>query len=258
MTKLYTVKALARLSGVSVRALHHYDQIGLLKPASVGRNGYRYYGREEMLRLQQILFHRELEFPLEAIAEVLARPDFDRVEALRRHRDKLSAHLARYRRLLKTLDTTLAALEGETDMNDNELYQGFSPQKQAEYEAWLVDRYGDGLRQPIADSRAKMKDWSKADMQAFMAEIETIERDLGQALANGVPADSEGVRAVLRRHHAWVGRSWKSPPTAEAYAGLADLYLEHPDFRARYEAVRPGLSEYLAEAMRRFAERELS
>ena len=256
--KLYTVKALARLSGVSVRALHHYDQIGLLKPACVGENGYRYYGREEMLRLQQILFHRELEFPLEAIAEVLARPDFDRLEALRRHRTKLAAQAARYRRLLKTLDTTLAALEGEADMDDNELYQGFSPEKQAEYEAWLVDRYGDGMRQPIADAKTRMKDWSKADRQAFMAEVETLERDLGQALANGLPADSEGVRALLRRHHAWVGRSWNAPPTAQAYAGLADLYLEHPDFRARYEAVRPGLSEYLAEGMKRFAEKELA
>src|ERR1700746_3216572 len=104
MTKLYTVKALAKLSGVSVRTLHHYDQIGLLKPACVGANGYRYYGREEMLRLQQILFHRELEFPLEAIAAVLARPDFDRMEALRRHRETLAAKADRYRKLLKTLD----------------------------------------------------------------------------------------------------------------------------------------------------------
>ena len=80
---LYTVKQVAKMAGLSVRALHHYDQIGLLKPASVGQNGYRYYGRDELLRLQQILFHRELEFPLEAIAQVPDKPDFDRVAALR-------------------------------------------------------------------------------------------------------------------------------------------------------------------------------
>jgi len=256
--KLYTVKALARLSGVSVRALHHYDQIGLLKPASVGRNGYRYYGREEMLRLQQILFHRELEFPLEAIAEVLARPEFDRLEALRRHRTKLSAHLARYRRLLKTLDATLAALEGEADMDDKELYQGFSPERQAQFEAWLVERYGERIHQSIDASKAVMKDWSKADRQAFAAEFADIENDLGQALANGVPADCDGIRAVMRRHHAWVTRGWTSAPNAVSYCALADLYQENPDFRARYETVRPGLSEYLAEAMKRFAERELA
>src|SRR5262245_10280245 len=109
----YTVKELARLSGVSVRTLHHYDQIGLLKPAEVGLNGYRYYGREELLRLQQILFHRELEFPLEAIKAVLEQPQFDRVEALRRHRKTLTAKAGRYRKLIATLDATLAALEGD-------------------------------------------------------------------------------------------------------------------------------------------------
>src|ERR1700742_1594971 len=98
---LYTVKQVAKMAGLSVRALHHYDQIGLLKPASVGQNGYRYYGRDELLRLQQILFHRELEFPLEAIAQVPDKPDFDRVAALRRHRGRLAAEAQRYRRLLK-------------------------------------------------------------------------------------------------------------------------------------------------------------
>jgi len=256
--KLYTVKALARLSGVSVRALHHYDQIGLLKPACVGSNGYRYYGREEMLRLQQILFHRELEFPLDAIAEVLARPDFDRVGALRRHREKLSAQLARYRRLLKTLDTTLAALEGETDMDDNQLYRGFTPEKQAEFEDWMVGRYGEPVRVYIDQSKTLTKGWSEMDKDAFAAEFAVIEGELGQALASGFPADSEAVRAILRRHHAWVTRGWTSAPNAIAYRGLADLYQHHPHFRARYEAVQPGLSEYLAEAMTRFAAAELA
>src|ERR1700759_4025691 len=110
----YTVKQVAELSGVSIRTLHHYDQIGLLKPASVGENGYRYYGREELLRLQQILLHRELEFPLDPIGQVLDQPGVARVAALRRHRDRLAGEVKRYRRLLKTLDDTLAAIEGET------------------------------------------------------------------------------------------------------------------------------------------------
>jgi len=257
MTKLYTVKALARLSGVSVRALHHYDEIGLLKPACVGSNGYRYYGREEMLRLQQILFHRELEFPLEAIAEVLARPDFDRAEALRRHREKLSAHLARYRRLLKTLDATLLALEGETDMDDNQLYRGFTPERQAEFEAWMIDRYGEQARPNIDRSKTLLKDLSEKDKDAFAAEFAVIEADIGHALTNGVPADNEAVQAIMRRHHAWVGRFWASALNSVAYRGLADLYRHHPYFHGRYEAVQPGFSEYLAEAMMRFAQTEL-
>ena len=253
----YTVKDVAKLSGVSVRALHHYDEIGLLKPACVGENGYRYYGREELLRLQQILFHRELEFPLEAIAAVLKAPDFDRVEALRRHRTTLAAEARRYRRLLKTLDDTLAALNGETEMNDKDIYKGFAPERQVEYEAWLVDRYGDEVTPHIAFAKQKMGAWTKADHEAHQAEVAAIERGLGEALASGTPAGSGSLDPLLRRHHAWVALAWKKPPTAAAYAGLADLYLGHEDFRARYEAVQPGLSEYMATAMKAYAERAL-
>jgi DNA-binding transcriptional MerR regulator len=256
--KLYTVKEVAKLSGVTVRALHHYDQVGLLKPAQVGENGYRYYGREELLRLQQILFHRELELPLEAIIEVLDQPEFDRLEALRRHRKTLSEKAVRYRRLIRTLDQTLAALEGETDMKDEDLYQGFAPEKQAEYEAEIIERFGEGARASIEASKQAVKGWSKADWERRGREYGEVETAMGKALANGLPADSEEVRALIRRHHAWVGAMWNRTPSRQAYAGLGRLYTDHPDFRARYEAVQPGLAEFLAEAMRSFAERELA
>lgn len=253
----YTVRQVARMSGVSVRTLHHYDQIGLLRPASVGENGYRYYGREELLRLQQILFHRELEFPLEAIRAVLAAPDFDRLEALRRHRTRLAAEARRYRRLLRTLDETLAALEGDATMDDKTLYQGFAPEKQADYEAWLVDRYGDRAQAEIDHGKAVMKGWKAADFAGFTAEIETIEAELANAMAGGLPPDSAPVNAIVRRHHAWVARSWKAPPTRDAYLGLAQMYGDHPDFRSRYEDRAAGLLEYLQAAMTAFADAAL-
>ena len=255
--KLYTVKEVAKLSGVTVRTLHHYDQVGLLKPAQVGDNGYRYYGREELLRLQQILFHRELELPLEAIADVLDRPGFDRLAALKRHRKALSAKASRYRKLIHTLDQTLAALEGETDVKDEDLYKGFAPEKQAAYEAELIDRFGEQARASIEASKTALKKWSKADWERSGREYAEVEAAMGKALADGLPADSDPVRVLIRRHHAWIGLMWNRTPSAEAYAGLGQMYTDHPDFRARYEAVQPGLAEYLAGAMRSFAEREL-
>src|SRR5690348_11105840 len=117
-----TVSQLAKLSGVSVRALHHYDEIGLLKPAFVGSNGYRYYGREELLRLQQILLHRELGLSLDEIRRAIDTPGFDRATALRGQRQKLIAETARLRELLQTIDATLADLEGETIMNETSMY----------------------------------------------------------------------------------------------------------------------------------------
>jgi DNA-binding transcriptional MerR regulator len=255
---VYTVKGVAKLSGVSVRALHHYDEIGLLKPACVGANGYRYYGRDELLRLQQILFHRELGFSLEEIGQVLGAAGFDRVAALRAHRQRLMGEVRRYRRLLRTLDATLAALEGHKNMSDKAIYRGFSPEKQAEYEAWLVSRLGGNVRARIEEAKAKVKDWNEADFDRHLAEAQAIEAELARAMAEGVPADAPAVGELIGRLHAWVGRGWNRTPGREAFIGLAKLYQEHPDFRSRYEGRAAGLTDYLVAAIRAFAERELA
>ena len=250
-----TVKELARLAGVSVRALHHYDEIGLLKPAEVGANGYRYYGREELLRLQQILLHRELELSLEEIGKVLDAPGFDRIEALRRHRKVLAERRSRYARLIATLDATLAELEGEAKMDDKDLYQGFAPETQVEHERWLVDRYGGDMQARIDRTKANMKSWSKADWQAFTDEGKAIGEAMGKALGEGLPPDSEPVCELMRRHYAWTARAWGARPSPEAFAALGDLYVEHPEFRANYDAIRPGLAEYMAAAMKAYVVR---
>lgn len=254
----HTVKQVAKLSGVSVRTLHHYDDIGLLKPAAVGANGYRYYGRDELLRLQQILFHRELGFPLDEIRRVLDAEDFDRLAALRAHRRRLEAQAKRYRQLLRTIDQTLAALEGATTMDDKAMYRGFPPEKQAQYEDWLVDRYGGDMRARIEAGKARLKGLSPAQFEAGMAELEAVEAGLAAAMADGLPADTDAVRALVRRHHAWVATAWPSPPTRDAYIGLGDLYEAHPDFRARYEGRAAGFTDYLLAAMKAFAEAELT
>ena len=165
----YTVKQLARLSGVSVRTLHHYDEIGLLKPSFVGENRYRYYGREELLRLQDILFHRELGVPLQEIARLLERAGRDRVAILSRHRERMAERVERSRQLLRTIDRTIAELNGEGTMDDKELYHGFAPAKQVEYEDWLVENYGDSMREGIEASKAH---WGKAGPGAMKAAFE--------------------------------------------------------------------------------------
>ena len=251
---VYTVKQMARLSGVSVRALHHYDAIGLLKPRAVGANGYRYYDRQDLLRLQQILFHRALETPLKDIQAALDDPRFDLAAALRAQRIRLAAEAERYAQLVTVVDRTLANLEGDETMDDKMLFEGFDTKKQAEHEVWLVERYGDEAAERIADARAGMKTWGKKDWSHFQEEAKAIEHDLAKALKQGLPVDSDPVTAIMRRHWAWVGRSWNREPTPDAFKGLGHLYLENPEFTARYEAIAPGLTEYLAEAMRVFAE----
>jgi DNA-binding transcriptional MerR regulator/uncharacterized cupin superfamily protein len=122
----YTVKEVAAMSGVSGRTLHFYDEIGLLKPARYGENGYRYYEEPQLLALQQILFYRELGFELKQIHSILARPDFERVAALESHREVLEKNLARTQTLLDTIDKTIAHLRGAKPMPSEEIFRGFS------------------------------------------------------------------------------------------------------------------------------------
>lgn len=257
----YTVSEVAKLSGVSVRTLHHYDEVGLLKPAAVGANGYRYYGRDELLRLQQILFHRELGFALEEIRQVLDAKDFDRVAALRAHRERLAADARRYRRLVRTIDETLAALEGATTMDDEKIYRGFDldSEKQAQAEDWLRGRFGPGVQEHIDRSKAVMQSWSADQVEAFRAEAQAFDAAMVKAMADGLPAAGEAVQTLMRGHCAWIGRAWgMAPPSRQAYLGLSEIYQEQPTFRQRYEALAPGLTDYLATAMEAYADRELS
>ena len=122
----YTVKQVAALSGVSVRTLHFYDETDLLKPAYTGANGYRFYEEAQLLTLQQVLFYRELGLELRQIRQLLGRPDFQRLDALRSHRKALEERLARTRRLLETIDHTIDHLEGRKPMNGEQIFAGFT------------------------------------------------------------------------------------------------------------------------------------
>lgn len=250
-----TVKQLAAISGVTVRTLHHYDEIGLLKPAHVASNGYRYYGRAELLRLQRILFHRELGVPLGEIAALLALEGEDQIGVLMRHREKLEAERERYRILIETIDRTIADLKGEAKMSNTDLYKGFSPEKQAGYEAWLIERYGEPMRAGIEHSRKSYDATSRDERKVLMDELQSVEEALAEGCRRGVDPASAAVDGLIVRHRAWVAKMWDRPCSAEAYAGLAQLYREHPDFVARYEQIEPGFSDWLTTAMKAHAAR---
>ncbi len=257
--KELTVRQLAAISGITVRTLHHYDEVGLLNPASVGANGYRYYGRTELLRLQRILFHRELGVPLSAIGKLLDLEGENQIAVLEQHRQKLEAQRARYGTLIETINRTIADLRGERVMANADLYKGFNPEKQAGYEAWLIERYGEPMRVGIEGARTALAKMSPTDQKAALdtlgKELAQVEQALAGALRNGVDPASEGVDLLIGRHRAWVAAMWGRPCPAAGYAGLADLYLAHPDFVARYEGIEKGFTAYLTSAMKLHAHR---
>jgi MerR family transcriptional regulator, thiopeptide resistance regulator len=251
----YTVRQLARLSGVSVRTLHHYDAIGLLKPAFIGENRYRYYGREELLRLQDILFHRELGVPLQEIARLLERDGRNRLAILREHRERLAERVERSRQLLRTIDRTIAELNGEGTMTDKDLYHGFAPAKQAEYEEWLIVNYGDGMRKGIEQSKAAAAEMGKEGMAAALAEGEAAEAGLAECFLAGVEPASSELDPLLDRHRAWLSRMWSGECASDGYAGMADMYLAHPDFRTHFDKRGEGFTDWLTTAMKAYAAR---
>lgn len=248
-----TVRQVAKAARISVRTLHHYDAIGLLKPAHVGANGYRYYGRTELLRLQQILFYRELGLALGEIGSILDDPGFDPLVALKGHRTALAARIDQYRDLIRTIDRTIASLEKDETMEDGDYYAGIAPETRERWEREAKDFWGE---EAVKAAQAKARSFSKEEIAAIQSEMEAIRRAFQRLFAEGAEPGSDAVQAVTARHYAWVCHSWT--PDAKAFAGLGRFYVDNPEFRGTYEeGALPGTAAFIAEAMAIYAERSL-
>lgn len=239
----YTVGELARASGVSVRMLHHYDAIGLLKPAHVAANGYRIYRRSEALRLQEILFYRATGMQLRDIKALMNGKE--PLQRLVQHREKLIQAMTEQAGMIATLDRTIAHLQGDDPMTIEELYKPFSAKQQAEYEEWLIETYGEDMANAIAKSRNHRESLSDSKINAQNDKLKDIETQLVAAYEAGTdPQDAD-----LAAHQNWVGEMWGQTCEADAYAKLSEMYLAHPDFIARYERLSQGFSQWLSTAM---------
>ena len=250
----YTVKKLAQLSGVSSRTLRFYDEIGLLKPSYYGENNYRYYEEEQLLMLQQILFFRELGFPLSDIQRTINGDDFNRIAALISHKNVLRQDLERTQNLIKTIDKTIAHLRGEIEMKNEEFYFGFESEKQKQYEKDLV-KEGIVSQEFMNAYKEQTKRWSEEDKTDFLQEGEKINKDFVRAIENNLLPSSNEVQILVRRHYEWIKRSWT--PTRESYVGLSQLY-QTPEFSKFYDDHHPELLEFIVKAMKVFAETELN
>lgn len=242
---MLTVKQLSQLAGVTPRTLHHYDQIGLLKPSHVGENGYRYYGEESLLRLQQILFYRELGLPLEDIKRIMGRRDFDVLSALEGHRTELDKRIERLRHLITTVDHTIEHLKGQKEMSNRQLFEAFSDEQQAEYEKEIAHKYDPAT---VKESQRKWKSYSAADKQRIGEEGNEAYQALLAAMTKG-PASPEAWAGIERwRKHIeyfWV-------PNDEQLVGLAELYNDDPRFKANFDKIDPGLAPFMREAVRAY------
>jgi DNA-binding transcriptional MerR regulator len=248
----WSIQQVARLSGVTARTLRYYDEIGLLRPARIGANGYRYYEREQLLRLQQILLLRELGMDLTAIAAVVDG-ERDRLEALRAHQRRLLAERQRLDRLVQTVAATIAHLEEGTVMPAEEMFEGFrfTPETLDELEALAVERSGTTEQPYFAELKRRTANWSEEQFRQVEQAGADIERRLLELLRAGVAADDPRVFTVLDDDVAAQRRLM--PLSADEYARLGEAFAAAPELRAHLDARDPRLAEYMRDAMVAYA-----
>jgi DNA-binding transcriptional MerR regulator len=245
--KNYSVKKLAKMAGVSVRTLHHYDQMELLKPTIRTGAGYRLYGEKELLRLQQILFYKELDLPLKEIQTILDDADFDVLQALTAHKTAIKQRRNRLNTLLTTIDKTILKLKGENLMLENEdLYAGFPKEKADAMRKEAMEKYGE---KTVSESENKLKQLGKEGIMKLKAEGEEIAGTLYKLMH--LAPESEEVQKQIARHYAHVQQFWgESVPMdkrPDAYAGLGKLYVEDERFYAEFgESYNQFLSKAIA------------
>ena len=247
----YTVSQLSRMAGISIRTLHHYDKIGLLKPARRAESGYRYYGKQELYRLQQILFFKELEFPLKKIRQILDDPDFELLGALNYQKKELLKRRERLNVLLNTLDKTIKQIEEENEMvTEEEMYEGFSREQQEEYKREIREKYDPEL---VKESKENLKKMTRKEFSELKEEGILIARELAELMHR--PKEDEEVQALVKRHYEMNNKYFET--SAEVYKGIADLYVQDSRFAEYYDKHKKGLAKFLRDAIHYFADHSL-
>ena len=243
----YTVKQLSKLAGVSVRTLHYYDEIGLLKPSAVGRNNYRYYDDDSLFRLQQILFFRELELDLAQIKVILDDEKFDRVTALQTHRRRLAEKIDRLQTLIATVDNTILHLVGEVSMSKKRIFEGFDKEQEQRYADEAARRWGaDNVRA----SHQLWNSYSPEKQAQIKQEGGAIYQDLAANMSKG-PIDP-AIQAMLGRWHQHLRYFYE--PSLEVLRGLGNAYNDDPDFNATFTAFHPDLPAFLQAAINHYVD----
>lgn len=244
----YTVQKLSKLAGVSTRTLRYYDEIGILKPARISSSGYRIYGHQEVNKLQQILFYRELGVSLENIKEIVTSPDFDSTTALKEHREKLLAKKNQLDMLIANVNKTIAEAEGRIIMSDKEKFEGFKEKlindNEEKYGVEIREKYGDAA---INASNEKFRNLSKEQYDEYVQLEKKVLETLKAAFATKDPA-SDLAQKAADLHRTWLSYTWNNY-SKEAHAGVAKMYVADERFTQYYDKEQPGLAAFLRDSI---------
>jgi DNA-binding transcriptional MerR regulator len=242
----YSVGEVARVSHVSVRTLHHYDEIGLLVPNTRSRAGYRLYGESDLRRLQQILFYRALGFALDDIAAMLADPDSTAEDHLRRQHRVVREQIAQRQDLLAALEKEMEARQMGISLTPEEQFEVFGEGwRGEEYAAEAEQRWGD--TEAWRQSQVRTAAFTKDDWIAIKAETDANEAAFADAMRAGEPANGPRAVELAEQHRAGVSRFWDCDH--DAHRCLAEMYVTDERFRQHYDDLAPGLAQYVHDAI---------
>jgi len=268
MTEWY-IKEFSKLTSVSVRTLHHYDDIGLLKPSIRLPNGYRLYSETDLLTLQQIIAFKFFGFELSNI-QTLLKDEADALIQLRAQKRALQSNIAQLQNANKTLDALISDLEENGSIQWDNIIQliedyrmtkeiekiwGFDKEKQKEYQKYLIDN-NKATKAQIDQCNERTKNWKKEDWEKAKRAGDELNKVLIATIQKNIEPSASEVQDLVRSHYHMIECYYK--PTKEGYIGLGQLYCEHPDFKKHYDSYHPKLAEFLAKAMKTFAENELN
>lgn len=246
-----TVGEVARLANVTVRTLHHYDAIGLVRPSGRTAGGYRLYDDADLERLQTVLFYRELGFGLEEIAAALGDPDFDRGAALRQQRKLLQQQTERVNRMIAAVDDAIDAHDRGATMSDDAMFAVFG-EDQRERQREAQQRWGD--TDAWAQTRQRTTSYTRRDWQDVKAESETIMQRIADVYRSGAPADSDAAMDAVEAHRRQISERFYDC-SHDMHMALADMYVADPRFTATYEALASGLTGWVRDAIHANAQR---
>lgn len=244
----YTVQRLAGLAGVSKRTLRYYDEIGILKPARINSSGYRIYGKNEVDRLQQIMFYRELGVSLDKIKEIITSPSFDGISALLEHRQKLLQKRAQLDTLIANVEKTIAQAEGRINMSDKEKFEGFKQkmieENEKKYGKEIRKRYGNDA---VDKSNEKLRNMTQEEYDEATELANQVRSTLAEAFKTGDPS-CELAQKAADLHRKWLSYYWDGY-SKEAHAGLAQMYVDDERFTAYYDKDQPGTAAFFRDAI---------
>ncbi len=238
-----TVGEVAELAGVTVRALHHYDELGLLSPSGRSDAGYRLYSYDDLVRLREILIWRSLGFALSEIASLLDDAEHDRLAALERQRELIEQELDRLNGLATAVDAAIAAHRAGAQLEVRTMFDGFDS---SQYENEARERWGhtDAYR----ESARRAAGYGETEWEQIRREAQVLVRELVALMHAGAPADGLEARALAERHRQHISR-WFYPCSPRMHRGLAEMYIADERFTQTYEREAQGLAAYVHDAI---------